>query len=229
MKAVSDVIAPLSGEVLEVNQKVVDAPETVNERSVRRGLAHPDPAERRVRGRRPARRGRVPGLPRRAVTPFVSLTERDEREMLDAIGVASVDELFRDIPEAVRFHRELDLEPRALRAGARRAPRGARRDERRHGRRALVPRRRHLRPLRAGGRRRRAPARRAPDRVHAVPARDEPGRAPGDLRVPDRDLRADRDGRLERVGLRRRRPSPPTPATSRSTRPGARRSSSPRR
>ena len=31
VKAVSDVIAPLSGEVLEVNPKVVDAPETVNE------------------------------------------------------------------------------------------------------------------------------------------------------------------------------------------------------
>ena len=31
VKAVSDVIAPLSGEVLEVNSKVVDAPETVNE------------------------------------------------------------------------------------------------------------------------------------------------------------------------------------------------------
>ena len=31
VKAVSDVIAPLSGEVLEVNQKVADEPETVNE------------------------------------------------------------------------------------------------------------------------------------------------------------------------------------------------------
>jgi glycine cleavage system H protein len=31
VKAVSDLIAPLSGEVLEVNQKVVEAPETVNE------------------------------------------------------------------------------------------------------------------------------------------------------------------------------------------------------
>ena len=31
VKAVSDVIAPLSGEILEVNQKVVDGPETVNE------------------------------------------------------------------------------------------------------------------------------------------------------------------------------------------------------
>jgi glycine cleavage system H protein len=31
VKAVSDVIAPLSGEVLEVNEAVVGAPETVNE------------------------------------------------------------------------------------------------------------------------------------------------------------------------------------------------------
>jgi glycine cleavage system H protein len=31
VKAVSDVIAPLSGEVIEVNDRVVDAPETVNE------------------------------------------------------------------------------------------------------------------------------------------------------------------------------------------------------
>jgi glycine cleavage system H protein len=31
VKAVSDVISPLSGEVLEVNRKVIDAPETVNE------------------------------------------------------------------------------------------------------------------------------------------------------------------------------------------------------
>ena len=31
VKAVSELIAPLSGEVLEVNAKVVDAPETVND------------------------------------------------------------------------------------------------------------------------------------------------------------------------------------------------------
>lgn len=31
VKAVSDLISPLSGEVLEVNDKVVDAPETVND------------------------------------------------------------------------------------------------------------------------------------------------------------------------------------------------------
>jgi glycine cleavage system H protein len=31
VKAVSDVVAPLSGEVLDVNQKAVDEPETINE------------------------------------------------------------------------------------------------------------------------------------------------------------------------------------------------------
>ena len=31
VKAVSDIVAPLSGEVLEVNPKVVDEPETVND------------------------------------------------------------------------------------------------------------------------------------------------------------------------------------------------------
>src|SRR5438876_9282618 len=42
---------------------------------------------------------------------YLSLTERDREEMLAAIGVSSVEELFRDIPEGVRFGRELDLEP----------------------------------------------------------------------------------------------------------------------
>ena len=40
--------------------------------------------------------------------------------MLTAIGVASIDELFREVPEGVRFHGELELEP-ALGAGGRRA------------------------------------------------------------------------------------------------------------
>jgi glycine dehydrogenase subunit 1 len=42
---------------------------------------------------------------------YLSLTDRDREEMLAEIGVSSVDELFRDIPEGVRFDRELDLEP----------------------------------------------------------------------------------------------------------------------
>ena len=52
VKAVSDVIAPLSGEVLEVNQKAVDEPETINEDPygegwlVRIRLSAPDEVDR---------------------------------------------------------------------------------------------------------------------------------------------------------------------------------------
>jgi glycine dehydrogenase subunit 1 len=42
--------------------------------------------------------------------PYLSLTERDLDEMLATVGVESVAELFRDVPEGVRFRRELDLE-----------------------------------------------------------------------------------------------------------------------
>jgi glycine dehydrogenase subunit 1 len=42
---------------------------------------------------------------------YLSLTERDREEMLAAIGVASVDDLFSDIPAEVRFGRKLDLDP----------------------------------------------------------------------------------------------------------------------
>jgi glycine dehydrogenase subunit 1 len=42
---------------------------------------------------------------------YLSLTDQDREEMLDAIGVASVEELFRDIPSGVRLGRELELEP----------------------------------------------------------------------------------------------------------------------
>ncbi|HSX23127.1 MAG TPA: aminomethyl-transferring glycine dehydrogenase subunit GcvPA [Gaiellaceae bacterium] len=43
--------------------------------------------------------------------PFLALTDRDKEEMLRTIGVSSVDELFRDLPKAMRLGRELDLEP----------------------------------------------------------------------------------------------------------------------
>jgi glycine dehydrogenase subunit 1 len=40
---------------------------------------------------------------------YTSATEQDRREMLDAIGVGSLDDLFAEIPESVRLGRELDL------------------------------------------------------------------------------------------------------------------------
>src|SRR6187431_576943 len=44
---------------------------------------------------------------------YLSLTDADRAEMLAAIGVSSVDELFEQVPPAVRFDRELDV-PEAL-------------------------------------------------------------------------------------------------------------------
>ncbi len=41
----------------------------------------------------------------------LSLTDTDREEMLAAIGVSSIDELFKDIPAGVRFKGALDLEP----------------------------------------------------------------------------------------------------------------------
>src|SRR6185312_10299422 len=59
-------------------------------------------------------------------------------------------------------------------------------------RRGHLSRRRDVRPLRAGADRLDLAAVRVPDAVHAVPARDLAGRPSGDVRVPDRDLGADR-------------------------------------
>ena len=42
---------------------------------------------------------------------YLSLTDRDRDEMLAAIGVSSVDELFEQIPAGVRFRGPLDVEP----------------------------------------------------------------------------------------------------------------------
>jgi glycine dehydrogenase subunit 1 len=45
------------------------------------------------------------------VTRYTSATDRDRREMLEAIGVESIEELFADIPERVRLRRPIELPP----------------------------------------------------------------------------------------------------------------------
>jgi glycine dehydrogenase subunit 1 len=45
------------------------------------------------------------------VSRYTSATDRDRREMLDAIGVESIEELFADIPERVRLRRPIELPP----------------------------------------------------------------------------------------------------------------------
>jgi glycine cleavage system P protein (glycine dehydrogenase) subunit 1 len=45
------------------------------------------------------------------VSTYTSATDADRREMLEAIGVRSIEDLFADIPEGVRLERALDLPP----------------------------------------------------------------------------------------------------------------------
>ena len=79
---------------------------------------------------------------------YTSATETDRQEMLDAIGVESIDDLFADVPEGVRLGRALDLPPgkpeqevyARLRDLA--AKNTSAEDE------LIVPRRRDVRPLR---------------------------------------------------------------------------------
>ena len=40
---------------------------------------------------------------------YLPMTEKDKQEMLETIGVSSVDELFSDIPEKVRFKGEYNI------------------------------------------------------------------------------------------------------------------------
>ncbi len=136
------------------------------------------------------------------MTRYTSVTDADLSEMLGTIGVGSIEELFADIPAGLRLDRPLAL-------GA-----GLSEQEVYEELRALAARNTsaedevsflgagHVRPLRPGADRLDHPALGVPDAVHALPARDLPGRAAGDVRVPDRDLRADRAAGLERVGVR---------------------------
>jgi glycine dehydrogenase subunit 1 len=43
--------------------------------------------------------------------PYLALTDADREAMLEVVGVASIEELFRDIPESMHFRRPLALEP----------------------------------------------------------------------------------------------------------------------
>ena len=129
-------------------------------------------------------------------------TAGERARMLEALGIASVDALFEAIPPAVRAA-GLDLPPALTELELMehlREPRRAEPDRPRE-----LPRRRRLPPPPPAGRRPAPPAGRVLHRVHAVPAGDQPGHPPDDLRVPVAPRRADRDGRRLGVALRRRR------------------------
>ena len=42
---------------------------------------------------------------------YIPTTEKDREAMLKSLGISSIEELFNDIPEEVRFRGELNLPP----------------------------------------------------------------------------------------------------------------------
>ena len=217
VKAVSDVIAPLSGEVVEVNEALADAPEQINEDPYGEGwlvkvkLTAPErgrgacSAPRHTASCWKASREAPPpaSVALAAVTRYTSATARRPAPRCSPRSASSsVDELFEQIPEPLRLGRPLELPDGHERGrGLRAAGRAGRAQRRRRGA-GLLRRRRDVRPLRAGDRRRDHPALRVPHPLHALPAGDLPGRAAGDVRVPDRDVGADRAAGLQRRPLR---------------------------
>ena len=212
VKAVSDVIAPLSGEIVEVNTALADKPEAINEDPYGEGWLV------RVKLSDPGEKDGLLDAAAYTEEPFLSRAPtrrqppRTSRRCSPRSASRSLEELFdRQIPAAVR------LRPRARPAGrawpsrtsTRTCATLAARNTSRRGR-DHVPRRRDVRPLRPGGHRHADGALGVPDALHALPARDLPGRPAGDVRVPDGDQRADRAAGLQRVAsTRARAPSRP--------------------
>ena len=134
---------------------------------------------------------------------YVPHTDRERTDMLAAIGINHVDDLFADIPAAARFPAlklpppcsEFELEQGWHALAARNA--GCQPD-------IVLPWRRHLPPLRPATVDYVLSARRVLHLLHAVPARGQPGHAAGLVRVPEHDLPAHRHGCEQRQPLRRR-------------------------
>ena len=153
VKAVSDVIAPLSGEIVEVNTALGDTPEAINEDPYGDGwmvkVRLSDPAETG----RPAGRAAYAGPEPSQLSRYTATTDADLRG--DARG-----DRRRLARGAVRppDPRGRAARPRArpaagaARAGGLRAPARAGRPQHLGRGRDHVPRRRDVRPLRPGGR-----------------------------------------------------------------------------
>ena len=138
VKAVSDVIAPLSGEVSRSTTRSADTPETINEDPYGEGwlvkVKLSDPSEQDALLDAAAYEATLD------VSRYTAATDADRREMLAAIGVESIEELFADIPSALRLRRAARARRRAVRAGGLRRAARARRAQRQHRGRGLVPR-----------------------------------------------------------------------------------------
>src|ERR1039458_5912764 len=112
VKAVSDVYSPVSGEITEINQTLAEKPETLN--------SDPHGAAWLVKIKLSAP-AELAGLMSAAEYEayigaekelrYLPKSDSERREMLDACGVSSAEELFAHLPEAVRLGRPLNLAP----------------------------------------------------------------------------------------------------------------------
>ena len=157
VKAVSDVIAPLSGEIVEVNEALGDAPEKINddpygEGWLVQGASSPIPSE----GDALLDADGVQGAARLSTRLMSTLHLRHRRRpraMLDAIGVGvGRGAVRRRSRPRVRLERAARPAGRHGRAGGLRAPARAGGAQRHRRGRDHLPRRGHVRPLRAGDR-----------------------------------------------------------------------------
>jgi hypothetical protein len=129
---------------------------------------------------------------------YLPKSPKDREEMLAEIGVASIDDLFATIPAEYQLKRDLAVPRQHGESEIIDRFRGLRRTMR-PGMRAFWAR--ALSALQAGDYRLAGAARGVSDELYAVSAGDLAGHAAGDVRVPDDDLRADRDGDRERVDV----------------------------
>ncbi len=206
VKAVADLFIPVSGEIVEINEAVVDGPEMVNSNPMDDGWLIKVKLSDRRAGRPDGRRRPTTTCWRLTESmPYVPHSPADIRAMLEVIGKDSVDDLFAHLPA--------ERPPGPAAGSARRTDRGGGpalfprrwpRPQPRPGRAGLVPGRRRLRRDRPGGDRRAGLAFGVPDRLHAVPARGLPGHPAGHLRVAVLHLPADRHGCFQRQHVRRR-------------------------
>ena len=132
---------------------------------------------------------------------YLPKSESERREMLDACGLESIEDLFSHLPEEVRLNRPLNIAPGKSEYEIVDYFR-ARGDENAH-RLRIVSRRGRVQPLPAGDGGHGRVARRVSDFVHAVSGRDRARHSDHDLRIPNHDLPVDRHGRRERVDVRR--------------------------
>ena len=204
VKAASEVYAPVSGEVVAVNEALADEPGQVNAGPMAEGwflkirLSDESELETLMDESGLWRVGSEPELMR-----YLPLTEDDRRQMLAAIGVDDVDDLFRDVPPDALLTRPVDLPHHADEITVERTFRRLRGQEPLAGFGAVLSRcgsvpASHSRRCRPPD-----PAWRISHRVHAVSAGDRAGHAAVSLRISDPGRADHRHGGRERVALRR--------------------------